>query len=66
LATPLAAIEGKSGAFLAVTPSMLMAGKRAFLANRALLDDLYEFFDCDLNHVLTEIFREMARASEES
>jgi hypothetical protein len=45
---------------------MLMAGKRAFLANRALLDDLYEFFDCDLNHVLTEIFREMARASEES
>ena len=47
-----------------VSPAMLKAGRAAFKRQRAILDDLYDFFPCDLNEFLTHIYREMARVAE--
>jgi hypothetical protein len=42
---------------------MLEAGRAAFLRRRAMLDDLWSYFDSDLDRVLLHIYREMhARA----
>jgi hypothetical protein len=49
---------------LAVTPGMLKAGRAAFKRQRKVLDDLYDFFPCDLNEFLTHIYREMAQVAE--
>lgn len=46
-----------------VSPAMLEAGRAAFLRRRAMLDDLWSYFDSDLDRVLLHIYREMhARA----
>lgn len=45
-----------------VTPEMIAAGRRAFLAQRKTLDDLYDFFDSDLDLFLRAIFRAMSAA----
>jgi hypothetical protein len=49
---------------LTASPAMLKAGRAAFKRQRAILDDLYDFFPCDLNEFLTHIYREMARVAE--
>lgn len=46
-----------------VSHSMLAAGRRAFLANRSELSDLYEFFEMDLNSFLASIYLAMSRAA---
>lgn len=46
-----------------VTPIMLEAGRKAFLAERETLDDLWECFDEDRDQFLTKIFCAMAGAA---
>ena len=43
-----------------VTPEMLSAGRVAFMAKRAMLSDLYKFFDCDLTEFLSAVYHSMA------
>jgi hypothetical protein len=45
-----------------VTKRMLVAGRRAFIENRANLSDLYDFYECDLTATLKAIYRSMAGA----
>ena len=46
-----------------VTDQMLTAGRRAFRRHRRQLDDLHDYFPCDLDMFLKAIYRAMARAS---
>lgn len=45
-----------------ISAGMLVAGRRAFMKQRKTLNDLYDFYDCDLDAALRHIFREMSRA----
>ena len=44
-----------------VTPEMLAAGRAAFTRKRAMLSDLYQYFDVDRDAFITSIYRSMAR-----
>lgn len=46
-----------------ISPKMLAAGRRAFRENRAQLDDLYNYYPEDLDDLLREVYRKMARAA---
>jgi hypothetical protein len=47
---------------IAISPIMLAAGRRAFLRERWNLDDLYDFFEADLDDFLKKIYRAMSAA----
>ena len=46
-----------------ISPDMLAAGRAAFLRKRRKLDDLHQYFDCDLDSMIREIFRSMTKAA---
>lgn len=48
---------------LSISPEMLAAGRAAFLRKRKVLDDLHDYFPCDLDEFLSEIYRDMAQAA---
>lgn len=45
------------------TGAMMEAGRKAFRRHRLQLDDLHDYFPCDLDAFLKGIYRAMSRAS---
>jgi hypothetical protein len=43
--------------------AMMEAGRKAFRRHRLQLDDLHDYFPCDLDAFLKGIYRAMSRAS---